>query len=199
MSTIRSFFAVELKNQQILDEIEKYQRKLQKSIGSLKIVDRSLIHLTIKFLGDIDVETAKILYNYMESEINNPYFYQNHEKLGILKGVGDFNKRVFFIRIQGVKELLQEIYEKINEKTREFPEIKQESKPYTPHLTIARSKRNSRQRSQQNHRNNSGQLSYTQLKSQYKEFEFGKWKIEKVVLKKSVLTPTGPIYSNMEF
>ena len=42
-------------------------------------------------------------------------------------------------------------------------------------------------------------MSYTQLKSQYNEFEFGKWKIEKVVLKKSVLTPTGPIYSNLEF
>ena len=199
MSKIRSFFAVELSNKQILDEIENYQKELQKSIGPLKLVNRNLIHITLRFLGNIDVETAKILYNFVESEINDPYFYQNDEKLGILKGVGDFNKRVFFIRIQGVKEFLQEIYGKINEKTREFPEIKQESKPYTPHLTIARSKRNSSHRSQQKHGNNSGQLPYTQLKSQYKEFEFGKWKIEKVVLKKSVLTPTGPIYSNMEF
>ena len=199
MSKIRAFFALELNNQQILDEIEKYQGKLQKSIGPLKLVNRSLIHITLRFLGNIDIKTAKNLYNFVESEINNQYFYQNDEKIGNLKGVGDFNKRVFFIRIQGVKEFLQEIYEKINQKTKEFPEIKQESKPYSPHLTIARSKRNSRYRSQQNHGNNSGQLPYTQLKSQYKEFEFGKWKIEKVILKKSVLTPTGPIYSNMEF
>ena len=199
MSKIRAFFALELNNQQILDEIEKYQEKLQKSIGPLKLVNRSLIHITLKFLGNIDIKTAKNLYNFVESEINNQYFNQTDEKFGILKGVGDFNKRVFFIRIQGVKEFLQEIYEKINQKTKEFPEIKQESKPYSPHLTIARSKRNSRYRSQQNHSNNSGQIPYTQLKSQYKEFEFGKWKIEKVILKKSVLTPTGPIYSNMEF
>ena len=95
MSKIRSFFAVELKNQHILDEIEKYQRELQKSIGPLKLVNRSLLHVTLRFLGDIDVETAKILYNFVESEINNVYFNQNIEKIGILKGVGDFNKRVF--------------------------------------------------------------------------------------------------------
>ena len=199
MSKIRSFFAVELKSPQILDEIEKYQRKLQKSIGPLKLVNRTLLHVSLRFLGDIDNETAKILYNFMESEINSIFFNQNDEKIGTLKGVGDFNKRVFFINIHGVKELLQEIYEKINEKTRSFPEIKQETKPYTPHLTIARSKRSSHNRYRQNQIINPGQLPYPQLKSQYEEFEFGKWKIEKVVLKKSVLTPTGPIYSNLEY
>ncbi len=199
MSKIRSFFAVELNNKQILNEIEKYQRELQKSIGPLKLVNRSLLHLTLRFLGNIDTETAKELYFFAESEINSNYFYQKDEKIGILKGVGDFNKRIFFINILGVKVFLQEIYEKINDKTRYFPEIKQESKPYTPHLTIARSKRISHHRSQQNQVKNSGQLPYSQLKSQYKEFEFGKWKIEKVVLKKSVLTPTGPIYTNLEF
>ncbi|MHA1647527.1 MAG: RNA 2',3'-cyclic phosphodiesterase [Promethearchaeota archaeon] len=199
MSKIRSFFAVELKNQQILDEIEKYQRELQKSIGPLKLVNRSLLHITLRFLGDIDTKTAKDLYNFVESEINSTYFRQNIERIGLLKNVGDFNKRVFFIQIHGVNELLQEIYEKINEKTKSFPEIKQESKPYNPHLTIARSKRNSRDRSRQNQITNPGQMSYAQLKSQYKEFEFGNWKIEKVVLKKSVLTATGPIYSNLEF
>ncbi len=199
MSKIRSFFAIDLKNQHILDEIEKYQRNLQKSIGPLKLVNRSLLHITLRFLGDIDTETAKNLYNFAESEINSKYFYQKDEKIGILKGVGDFNKRVFFIKILDIKEFLQDIYIKINEKTRSFPEIKQESKLYTPHLTIARSKRNSHHRSRQNQVINSGQLPYPQLKSQYKEFEFGKWKIEKVVLKKSVLTPTGPIYTNLEF
>ncbi|QEE16603.2 RNA 2',3'-cyclic phosphodiesterase [Promethearchaeum syntrophicum] len=199
MSKIRSFFAIELKSKLILDKIERYQRKLQKSIGPLKLVNRSLIHLTLRFLGDIDNETAKKLYNFMETEINNKYFNPEDEKIGILKGVGDFNKRVFFIRILGVKELLQEIYEKINKKTQSFPEIKLETKPYTPHLTIARSKRQSHHRSRQNQKSNPGQLPYPQLKSQYKEFEFGKWNIEKVVLKKSVLTPTGPIYSNLEY
>jgi len=199
MSKIRSFFAVELKNQQILNEIEKYQRELQKSIGPLKLVNRSLLHITLRFLGNVETETAKKLYNFMETEINSRYINQYDEKIGTLKGVGDFNKRVFFIKIHGVKELLQEIYEKINEKTRSFSEIKQESKPYTPHLTIARSKRTSHHRSQQNQISNPGQLPYPQLKSQYKEYEFGKWNIEKVVLKKSVLTPTGPIYSNLEY
>ena len=199
MSKIRSFFAVELKNQQTLDEIENYQRKLQESIGPLKLVNGSLFHITVRFLSDIDNETAKNLYNFVENEINNKYFNSDDEKIGILKGVGDFNKRVFFIKIHGVKELLQEIYEKINEKTRSFPEIKQETKPYAPHLTIARSKRISHRQSRQIKISNPGQIPYTQLKSQYKEFEFGKWTFEKVVLKKSVLTPTGPIYSNLEY
>ena len=131
--------------------------------------------------------------------LNNKFFNPDNEKIGILKGVGDFNKRVFFIKIHGVKELLEEIYEKINEKTRSFPEIKLETKPYTPHLTIARSKRTSQHQPRQNQISNPGQIPYLQLKSQYKEFEFGKWNIEKVVLKKSVLTPTGPIYSNLEY
>jgi len=198
MPKIRALFALEINNNQILDNIEKYQRELQKSIGPLKIVHRSLIHVTLRFLGNINIDTAKELYRFMDSEINNKFFDQEN-KIGILKGVGDFNKRVFFIKIHGVNDFLREIYEKINDKTKAFPEIKQESKPYSPHLTIARSKRKSYSHSQQKRINNPGQIGYAQLKSKFKDYEFGKWKIKKVVLKKSLLTPTGPIYSNLEF
>ena len=34
--------------------------------------------------------------------------------------------------------------------------------------------------------------------NEFKDIEFGKIKVDRIILKKSVLTPTGPIYSDIE-
>jgi len=86
----------------------------------------------------------------------------------------------------------------IETKLLEFPQIKREDKPFTPHITIARAK-DLRGSSPPKNRVNAGQKTYAELKQQYMTFEFGPWRLEKVVLKKSILTPKGPIYSNLSF
>jgi 2'-5' RNA ligase len=202
--SIRAFFAIEIPNQETLNNIIEYQGKLQKVLGPLKLVKRDLMHITSIFLGNILESEAKQLHHFMQTEINAKLFPDGKKYEGTFQGVGDFRKQVFFAKIQGVKDLLQEIHENLNEKLLEFPEIKRDTRAYHPHLTIARAKRNRSRRdsSPKNTHNNNiknpGQQSYSQLKQDYSMYNFGSWTINEVVLKKSVLTPHGPIYSNIE-
>lgn len=201
--TIRAFFAIEIPNQDTLNEIIEYQGQLQKVLGPLKLVKRNLMHITSVFLGNILESEAKQLYHFMQTKINDKFFPDGKTFKGTFQGVGDFRKQVFFANIHKVNDLLQQIHDSLNEKLLEFPEIKRDTRNYHPHLTIARAKRNrSRRDSSQKHTSdakNAGHQSYSRLKQDYSEYNFGSWTISEVVLKKSVLTPQGPIYSNLEY
>lgn len=197
---IRSFIAIEIPNQSTLQKIQAYQEKLQKSIGPLKLVSPHLMHITLKFLGNITLEEAKLIKNFLDEELSPVYFPENKIYEGKFVGVGDFNRNVFFINIQGVFELLQELNTKIETYLEKFAEIKKETRAFRPHLTIARKKRNRYSKSSKsNVKQNPGQIPYFQLKEQYQHFEFGEWTISRICLKKSILTPQGPIYSEIEF
>ncbi|WP_371804158.1 RNA 2',3'-cyclic phosphodiesterase [Candidatus Lokiarchaeum ossiferum] len=200
MADIRAFFAIEIENQDTLEKIGKFQQELQKSIGPLKLVKPELMHITLRFLGNISEQNAQNLLEFLQKEINSVFFPQGKVYSSSFKGVGDFGKRVFFVKIQEQHDFLQKLNSLIEAKLTEFSGIKAESKPFTPHLTIARAKR-SRHSARSNqiiHANavHPGQLPYSELKKNYANYSFGLWTITKVVLKKSVLTPQGPIYSN---
>ena len=191
--TIRAFFAVEIPKKSILEEIENNQAELQKSLGPLKMVEPERMHITLKFLGNIDEGVAAELYQFMQEKINQGYIRDLPESLTIqLKSVGDFRKRVFFVDVGDGKEHLRRVHDLLEKKTRTLPAIKQDTRKYDPHVTIARSKGKGR-------KNNPGQMSYKKLKHLYEEKVFGSWNISGVVLKKSVLTPQGPIYTNLEY
>jgi RNA 2',3'-cyclic 3'-phosphodiesterase len=195
---IRAFVAMEIKDKSILDLIGHYQSELNDSIGPLKIVDRSLIHITLRFLGNITEDIAKEIYSFIDSEINQQFFSETESKIqGTLKGTGHFNKRVFFIKIEGIKELLREINKKIELKLQDFDTIKEETKKFNPHLTIARSKNRKYQRNSNSSKPNLEEFS--ELMNKYSNFLFGAFDVNRVVLKKSILTPKGPIYSNLEY
>ena len=96
MEKIRAFVAVEIPNNETIDNIIVYQSELQRFMGPLKLVDRSIMHLTLQFLGDISIDTAQELYSFLKTEIN-PTYFGSESSHGLIRGVGDFNKRVFFV------------------------------------------------------------------------------------------------------
>jgi 2'-5' RNA ligase len=193
---IRAFIAIELTDPATLDAIEKYQTALQKSAGPLKLVKRDIMHVTIRFLGDITEDTAKKIYIFLQSEING-CFFGTSTRDATVEGVDDFNRKAFFVHIKGQEALLNEIYEKISRFLEQKLKISPEKRGFTPHLTIARAKEDRTNHKSKN--GNAGQIPYAQLKANYKSHVFGPWKMKEVLLKKSVLTPQGPIYSNLKF
>ena len=60
-----------------------------------------------------------------------------------------------------------------------------EDRPFHPHLTLGRM------------RSNRGKDELVRGMERYREEEFGSFQVEKVVLIKSDLTPTGPIYTRL--
>ncbi|MFW9823058.1 MAG: 2'-5' RNA ligase family protein, partial [Candidatus Thorarchaeota archaeon] len=88
---IRSFIALELKDQDTIENIITFASRLKKNQPSLKIVKPENLHMTIKFLGNISESLAPNIYEILKNEINIKHF-QGEEFRYFLKGVGQFNR-----------------------------------------------------------------------------------------------------------
>jgi 2'-5' RNA ligase len=174
---MRTFIAIEISNQEILDSIKKIQLELK---IKAKPVSTKHIHFTIFFLGEIsDVMSQKV--QDALSSIEFPAF-----EVSII-GIGAFPKpsfpRVIWVGTdnEGGKKLI-ELASMVEEKLSKLGF--QKDKPFRPHVTIFRVK------------NKTGNIS-DELKK-YAHHSFGIQKISEIKFKKSVLTSEGPIYSDLQ-
>ncbi len=55
---IRTFIAFELKNQDTIDKIKAFCTRLKQNQPNIKLVELENVHLTMKFLGNIEESTA---------------------------------------------------------------------------------------------------------------------------------------------
>ena len=173
---MRTFVAVEISKREILKKIQTFQEKIK--IGAKPIrVDQ--IHFTLQFLGEIDEEKCKKVKDVL-NEIDFSEF-----KIS-LKGMGAFpnfkNPRVIWIGIEKngagkLTELANEIGTKLTSLGFE------KEKKFKPHLTIFRI------------RKKIGDISA--IMKDFEAEEFGTETISKIKLKKSVLSPKGPEYSDL--
>ena len=173
---MRTFVAVEISKREILKKIQTFQEKIKIDAKATRV---DQIHFTLQFLGEIDEEKCEQV-----KDVLNEIDFSGIEIS--LKDVGGFpnfkNPRVIWIGIEknGAKkltELANEIGIKLTtlgfEKERKFK----------PHLTIFRIRKK-----------------INDISSIMKDFEaeeFGTEIISKIKLKKSVLSPKGPEYSDL--
>ena len=178
---VRSFVAVDLDDPEIKNRITKAQQDLEQTGASLKIVHPELMHLTLRFLGEIPQPTVQRVIEAMGELRFSPFEV-------VFSGVGVFpNIRrisVVWIGITRGQERLAEIFQQLEPKLRQLG-LPPDNKGFSPHLTIARVR--------------SG-LNKEQLAKSIenmKGLEFGKMEVKAVRLKKSTLTPRGPIYTTL--
>jgi RNA 2',3'-cyclic 3'-phosphodiesterase len=196
-STIRSFIAIDIPNPETIQQILDYQRQVQAILGPLKLVKPELMHITLHFLGDIEEEVAKKLFFYIKGQINEQLFAGGKTYEASFQGVGDFRRNVFFIKLKDPSEIIARAHGLIQQELEGYPSIRLDRRPFKPHLTIARAKRGHQQRNKEAEKSLTAQ--YQKLKNRYQDLVFGPWTIAGVHLKKSVLTPKGPIYSNLQY
>ena len=188
---IRSFIALELKDVETTENIKKFSSRLKKNQSKIKLVETENLHLTIKFLGDISEKLAPKIYEEI-LEINQKFFQEDKFQY-TLKGVGQFNKfSVIWIKLHGNISLLQEIKDILEENLfKKYHVEKDKRTQFKPHLTIGRL--------------NKKRVDYKTFESfkniikENKETEYGIFTIKEIKLKKSVLTPKGPIYSDLVY
>jgi 2'-5' RNA ligase len=189
---IRAFIAIELKDKDTIKKIKELSQRLKQNQARMKIVEPENLHITMKFLGNIPENVAPKIYGILQKDINEKMFQGKILKY-ILKGVGQFNKySVLWIKILGDIQFLQNVKDSIEERL--FNELKIEHDKRTkfkPHLTIGRLKKD--------RINYKTFDAFKNLINKNKDLEIGTFTVQEVKLKKSQLTPSGPIYSDLVF
>ncbi|MHA1914281.1 MAG: RNA 2',3'-cyclic phosphodiesterase [Promethearchaeota archaeon] len=189
---IRSFIAIELNDKETIENITFFSSRLKLSQQKLKLVKPENLHLTVKFIGNIPETLAPKIYSVIKDEINNGLFQGKTLKF-FLKGVGQFNKfSVLWIKLVGEIEFLQSIKDLVENLLHEKLNIPHDKRQqFKPHLTIGRLRKE---------RINYKTIDvFRRLINENKSLEFGEFNIDRVKLKKSELTKTGPIYSDLVY
>ena len=177
---LRSFLAVELP-ELILNRIGEIQRDLKSSRADVRWVSPENIHLTLKFFGTIEESIIESIIKLTEGPVRGtPLFFLKIQGMGAFPNLK--NPRVIWMGFQEGKEIIVAIQKQLE---REFEKIgvQPEDRPFHPHLTLGRM------------RSNRGKDELVRGMERYREEEFGNFQVEKVVLIKSDLKPTGPIYT----
>jgi 2'-5' RNA ligase len=178
---IRSFFAFDITDGEIIRRLEWVQGLLAKTGADLKLVKPQKTHITIRFLGN----TSPLMLDAMYEEIKQVSFPPFEITL---RGLGAFphlnRPRVVWAGIQKGADELVKIFEQLEPRLRKLG-FKPDKKGFSPHLTIARVRSG----------RNKAQLA--KAIRELEDYDFGSVKADCLRLKKSVLTPRGPIYSTL--
>ncbi len=176
---IRSFIAVETP-QELVARIEPLLEDLAK-LGDLRVVRRENLHYTVKFLGEISPEMIGPIGDRMRSVSGMLGFRIN------IGGIGAFpsasKPRVVWIGASSEGDKMVALARLLDERLHELGFARERS--YVPHLTLARS------------RTGRGSPRLVRYIESMRDVQIGSMIVNSMVLKKSVLTPQGPIYSDL--
>ena len=179
---IRSFIAFDMTSESVLKKISEIQALLVKTGADLKPVEPANIHITVRFLGNITSNMVERIHEEMKKVLFTPFDVT-------VMGVGAFPDarypRVCWAGMTDGADQLQKIFTQLEPRLRSLG-FEPDSKGFNPHLTIARV-RSSRNRAE-----------LAKCIEENGTCDFGVIRAACLKLKKSDLTPRGPIYSTLK-
>lgn len=182
MEMIRSFIAFDLDDEQTRRNLSRVQENLLGTGADLKLVKPENIHVTMRFLGDIPTSMVDRIHEEMKKLVFTPFDVK-------IRGLGAFPNlrriRVVWAGIEDGAEELRDICDQLESNLRTLG-FKPDPRGFSPHLTIARV------------RTGRNKDKLVKLLEQMMDYEFGVIRARCLRLKRSILTPNGPIYSVLE-
>jgi RNA 2',3'-cyclic 3'-phosphodiesterase len=178
---MRAFLAVDL-DEALLHEVSQVQKNISQANARIKFVENENLHFTCKFFGEItDTQADKIGAIITEKILNHHNFNINIKGTGVFPHLGYI--RVIWLGLSNSEpfsQLLMDFDE-------EFIKLGfKKERSYTPHLTIGRVK------GAQN------KEALINIIKELEDVEIGTMQVAKISLKKSELTPQGPIYTTLK-
>ena len=179
---MRIFVAIELESS-IKEEIARIQTRLKVTQDKIKWVEPSSVHLTLKFLGEIEEEKLEKVHRITEElgERISPFKIE-------VKGMGVFpgfsSPRVIWIGARDTSGELEELAARLEEALAREGFVREKRK-WKAHLTLGRVKflkETERLR---------------ELIQKEMETEAGKMEVKDLTIMQSQLTPKGPIYTSL--
>lgn len=179
MSIFRGFIAIDIT---ATPALLTFIKEISKTEADVKLVEPENIHITIKFLGDTDEKYIDAIEKSIKDSIKDitPFSVT-------LKGTGVFpnknNIKVLWVGITDTSRI-ETIARSIDTSLAPVG-FKKEQRGFSAHLTVGRVKT----------ARNKDQL--LRVVEQFNKEEFTTQEIRSIVLKKSELTPKGPIYTTV--
>ena len=174
---IRTFIAVDFP-QDYVEKIAQIQSKLKNF--NIKLVDPKLVHITLKFLGDVNENKIEHITEALDG-VTLPSFDAN------ISNVGVFPKPQYVKVIWlGAEGNFEQLHDNVESALKPF-KFKKDRRGYTAHATLARVKNIQKE----------DKDAFLNVLDELKDVEVGTFHVDAIKLKKSILTPEGPIYETL--
>ena len=183
MAGWRTFIAVELSSE-IAEGVRSVQKGLRERLAGVSWVRPEGIHLTLRFLGDVEPGRIEGIANKAEASVRG----RGPFTIGI-RGCGGFpntrNPRVIWIGVDDPSSGLKELQVRVEQGMEEMG-FAEEGRGYTPHLTIGRL------------RSGKGKGEAAQALEAMKGCDLGSMEVREVCLFRSQLKPQGADYTKLK-
>jgi 2'-5' RNA ligase len=183
---MRVFIAIDLP-QRVKDTLAQIQKGLKKTGADVKWVQANNIHLTLKFLGDIEESALEKLIQAITLAVDHLTGYMiNIDRIGAFPRLEA--PRIIWAGIDRGARETNKIVEDLEEGLSAIG-IPKEEKPFACHITLGRT------RSAQGKTGLAHELKTTNAMIRPEELEF---MAKQITLFQSTLTPGGPIYKELQ-
>ncbi len=178
---LRCFIAVDIGDTQVLNNLRAFGKALTATGATVKLVEAQNLHVTLRFLGNVSRSRVEEVGQLLDEIKFSPFEVE-------LRGVGVFPnlRRVNVVWVgitRGDAELIH-VFTQLDTKLQAVG-FTSDRRGFTPHITVARVS-SGRQRE-----------ALVEVVSAWRDREFGVFGVDAIQLKRSVLTPRGPIYSTL--
>jgi 2'-5' RNA ligase len=169
-------------NESVLKSLTAVQAQLARTGADLKVVEPKNIHITVRFLGNVTAKTVEEIHEGMKRVQFVPFDVK-------ICGVGAFPDarypRVVWAGMTEGADKLRGIFSQLEPHLRSLG-FAPDPKGFSPHLTIARV------------RSGRNKAELAKFINENGGYEFGVVRAACLRLKRSDLTPKGPIYSTLK-
>jgi len=177
---VRVFVSLDVEDDNISRRVAEIQRRIAETRADLKLVDINILHLTLFFIGEVHESMVETICRSLSKIDGNPIEIE-------VRGLGAFptisQPRVVFARIGKGSE---KIIERAGRVSEELSKIGfKAGEEFSPHITLARVR---------SHVNVDKLILFIKNNS---DILIGETITSRLRLKKSILTPRGPIYETI--
>lgn len=177
---MRLFIAVNLE-EELKKKIVPLEEELRKTGADVKWVEVKNLHLTLKFLGEVEESKVTAIEQIVTPILANfSSFEMRFSGFGVFPSLN--YPRVVWIGVKDGGEQLKALSEKIENSLISLG-FRKEDRPFTAHLTLGRV------------RSAKNKQELIKKIEERENQEIGSQKVEKIYLMQSTLQPTGPIYT----
>jgi RNA 2',3'-cyclic 3'-phosphodiesterase len=178
MDGIRAFVCIEIP-EEVKERIEKTVSQID--VHEVRAAKRDQLHITLFFFEKISEKQVSQIMHTMAGVMHGPFRIE-------MEGVGTFEPRRPNLIFAGVKDSTEilKLYQELSPALRTVG-FKNEERPLTPHVTIARARDMSKE--------TIGKVAA--FLEANRDANFGSFECTEIVLKQSTLTASGPVYKTL--